>query len=342
METWIRKACRQRAYRQLWAWAIITLVVFSGYASASVYWKNFFTGPFAETSEDLAAFTSPDSSPKQFVSVTGSKVVPTDVQVITTETRNNVKERSYVSSAYYLLLMSDGKLLAVESKTEPPLRVEGVFKEVSTDLLNRIFSAPEDRNLRGRMYPVYLSTTDDYRVPGYIAIGGLIVYLIVLGYFARKAWHYAQDISLHPAVQNVEAFPNAAEMALTSERELQTGIRYKKAGIAITDNFIVQRGFLTFKIFPWHNLIWAYKKVTTRTVYYVIPIARTSEAIFVFYGGAITLPSRKKLVDEVLVFAANRSPWAVLGFNDDLQKAFKKDPNGFCAFVEERRAQLRS
>jgi hypothetical protein len=124
-----------------------------------------------------------------------------------------------------------------------------------------------------------------------------------------------------------------------SEREMESSVRFKKAGIVVTDNFMIERGFLTFNLFPFHHLLWAYKKVTTRMVNF-IPVAKTSEAVFVFYGGSTVFPSRKKLVHEVLTYAAARAPWAILGYSDELHKVFKKDTDGFCAAVEERRREL--
>jgi hypothetical protein len=43
---------------------------------------------------------------------------------------------------------------------------------------------------------------------------------------------------------------------------------------------------------------------------------------------------------EVLTYPAIRAPWAILGYSDELHRAFKKDPHGFCAAVEERRREL--
>jgi hypothetical protein len=45
-------------------------------------------------------------------------------------------------------------------------------------------------------------------------------------------------------------------------------------------------------------------------------------------------------INEVLTYPAIRAPWAILGYSDELHRAFKKDPDGFCAAVEERRREL--
>ncbi len=339
METWIRRACRQRAYRQLWFWILITASIIAALYVSGNYWKNFFQGPYQVTAMDLSGLSNPESSQRQFLAITGEKIVPSGIQEITTQTRNGVKERSYVSSEYFLLVVGGNRLLIVQSQGRPPLQVEGELKPASMSLANSIFPDAADSDLKARLYPFYLSTTDNYRLPGYITLGGVLVYLIALWIFGRRAWRYTQNVALHPVVKRVESWSDAAEVAVMSEREMELAVRFKKAGIVVTDNFMIERGFLTFNLFPFHHLLWAYKKVTTRMVNF-IPVARTSEAVFVFYGGSTVFPSRKKLVDEVLTYAAVRAPWAILGYSDELHKVFKKDTDGFCAAVEERRKEL--
>ena len=291
------------------------------------------------TAASLAGISDVNASEHKFVAVTGEKVVPSGIQEITTETRNNVKERSYVSSEYYLAVIGGDRLLIVQSRGEPALHIDGELEPASSSLSGAIFPNPSDSDLKARLYPFSLSTMDSYRTPGYFALAGALIYILALWTFGNRAWRYAQDVSLHPVVKRVESWSDAAEVAVMSEREVESAVRFKRSGVTLTDNFVIVRGFLTFNLFPFHHLLWAYKKVTTRMVNF-IPVARTSEAVLVFYGGSAVFPPRKKLVHEVLAFSANRAPWAMLGYDDALSKAFKKDSAVFCAAVEERRRQL--
>ena len=80
-------ACRQRAYRQLVTWIVLTIAGVCIAASFQSYWNNFFKGPFDLTESSLSQMQAPDPD-LQFVTVTGSKEVPAGVDMITTETRN--------------------------------------------------------------------------------------------------------------------------------------------------------------------------------------------------------------------------------------------------------------
>lgn len=338
METWIRRACRQRAYRQLVLWTVITAAIVAFAIANSRYLDNFFHGPYRITASGLASITNAGSSEQQFLAVSGEKVVPSGIQEITTETRNGVKERSYVSSEYYLILTKGRRLLIVQSHGQPPLNIIGEIKSPPAGLANSIFPDPADYDLKARLYPFILSTIDDYRVPGYIALAGAMLYVVIVWFFAGRAWRYARDVSLHPVVRRIEKLPDAVELAALSEREMESAVRFKKPGLVITDNFAINYGLFTFNLFPFRHLLWVYKKVTTKRINF-IPIAKTSEAVFVFYGGKFSFPSRKKLVEEILAFAVSRAPWAVVGYTDEISNIFKKDQKGFCAAVEAKRLQ---
>ena len=61
-----------------------------------------------------------------------------------------------------------------------------------------------------------------------------------------------------------------------------------------------------------------------------------------YYGGAAEITGREKNVDALLAFAAERAPWAVLGYSEDLNKLFKQKTQEFCGAVEQRKRELAS
>lgn len=278
----------------------------------------------------------PGQSQKEFVSVTGTKVASSGMQEITTETTNGVKGSSYVSSEYYLLLVGD-RILIVKSKVEPTTHISGSVKPVPNGLESSIFPDPSDKDLKDRLYSFMLSTTESYRLPGFIALALTLVYVVLVWIFAGRAWRHIQNISLHPVVKRVENWPNSTEVVFNAERELHSAIRYKKSGITLTSNFVIARRLFSFNLFPISDLVWAYQKVTTRMLYFVIPVSRSREAVLVFYGGSVRIPAGKKLVEGIIGSVAQSAPWAVFGYTEELARVFKDDPNGFAAAVEQRR-----
>ena len=87
------------------------------------------------------------------------------------------------------------------------------------------------------------------------------------------------------------------------------------------------------------DLLWAYKKVTKHSVNF-IPTGKTYSGILVCYGGTAEVTGREANVDALLTYAAERAPWAALGYSDDRNKLFKQKPQDFCAAVEQRKREL--
>jgi hypothetical protein len=338
METWIRKACRKRAYRQLWTWIILTISGLLIAASFQTYWNNFFKGPFEISRYQLETMTQPDGD-QQFVSVTGSKEVPSGVDVITTESRNGQKTSEYVSSHYYVLVAGD-RLLVVQAEKEPPLHIEGQLKYLAPNILDLMVPDKQDADFRSRFYPLMLDTTDSYRLPGWIFFGCLLVWCFLLWKFALPAWNSTKEITNHSVVKRIESWSNASEIADLAQQQRSTA-KLKGRGLTITEDFVVEHTFYRFDLFLWNDLLWAYEKITTRTIYLVLPISRTSQAILVFYGGSVNIPAKKTRVAEILQMAARRSPWAVFGYTPELANSFKKTTSDFCAAVDARHQQMR-
>ena len=337
METWIRRACRQRSYLTFITWVLLSIGVVALNIGAKDYWANFFQGPYGLSLTNLESLHYPDPA-RQFVTVEGTKIVPSGIQVITIETKNGVKQREYASSDYYVLVVGQ-RLLAINAHQQPSLKVTGELKPMPVGLQKMIFPDQADAALREAILPLLLDNTDDYRVSGYFCIGAMALFAFLFWRFGVRAFKRTQDITLHPVVQRVEGWADAVEATMEAEREQTHAIRFKKAGVVITDNYVIVRSLYGFDLLPLNHLVWAYRKATTRMVNF-IPVARTSTAELVFYGGSVSLQARKKVVEEILYYVAARTPWAFIGYTDQLNNAFKKNPAEFSNAVEERKAQL--
>ncbi len=167
-------------------------------------------------------------------------------------------------------------------------------------------------------------------------LAAVLAYGLLFWRFALRALRHLQDIATDPVVRRVESYPNALEIAAQSERESLAPPKFKKPGILVTENFVIKNGYFSFHLFLWNDLLWAYAKVTRRSVN-LIPIGSTSEALLYFRDGSTSIPARKKVVDAVLLYAAERAPWAIFGFSDELLRMWNKDAAQFRGIVENRK-----
>jgi hypothetical protein len=87
------------------------------------------------------------------------------------------------------------------------------------------------------------------------------------------------------------------------------------------------------------DLVWIYKKVTKHSVNF-IPTGKTYSVILVGRHKQRTEEQMKDhAVNELLVQLAGKVPWALFGFDQNLDKAWRKDPAGVIRMVDLRRQQ---
>ena len=114
--------------------------------------------------------------------------------------------------------------------------------------------------------------------------------------------------------------------------------RDRGPGWVVTDQYLLRSTFFSFDVLRLSDLLWAYKKVTKHSVNF-IPTGKTYDAVLACYGGRATVKGAEKTVDELLGFAAQRTPWAVFGFSQELETLFAKKTADFCAAVEQRKRE---
>ncbi len=334
METWIIRLCRETSRRQVIAWAFaLTAGVLFLIANAR-YVANFIRGPYPLRSAELAQISDIETTPRYFVSVHADKIMDTGIQEVTTTTENGVKEGSYVSAGYYAVLVGE-RYLIVKSTTKPSAQIVGQLSSFPTDLSGQLFSGADGRELRSACYPFYLES-EGFRYPGYWGIGIGIVFLLLFFRYGRPAWLHLRDINRHPAVRRLNQWPDPIGISVQAEREMNNGVRYRANGVFITDQYLILKRFFAFNLLRFEDLVWAYKKVTKRSVNF-IPTGKDYAAMLVFYGGSQSFPASQTIVEEVLTFASKRAPWAALGYSKELNDLFRKQTNAFCQAVEARR-----
>lgn len=317
-----------------WALALGCAVLFA--FAQSRYISNFISGPFEVGQPELDAIADVSTTPRYFVSVTGSKAIGTGIQQFTTRTRAGVETSRTVTAAYYVLVVGD-RLLIVKRAEGMPTTVQGELAAMPAELERHLFNTPQMKAIRGRFYSYYLDDSR-FRVPGYIGFGVALVLAVLLVKFGLPAWRYARDVSSHPVVKRVAAWGDPLATAVEARREVASP-RYKGGGWRVTDKYLIRRAPFAFDLLRLSDLLWAYKKVTKHSVNF-IPTGKSYAGILVCYGGAAEVTGREKDMDALLTFAAERAPWAILGYSDDLGKLFKQKPQDFCAAVEQRKRDL--
>jgi len=338
MEPWIIRQCRLTCRRQVVAWAVILLAGLGFVCYNARYVNNFFRGPFQLSANDLAQIDDADKAPRYFVTVAGGKIAEMGVQEFETETEDGVEKKSAYPSATFYAVQVGNRLLVVKSPSAPRGNISGQLKPFYYDLSNDLFTGVDSPLDSTQCYPFYLDT-QGFRTSGYWGIAVAVLVIVLLVALARPALLRLRDIETHPAVKRARLWGDPIGISVEAEREFNGQVRYKAAGVVLTDNFAFQKGFFAFNLYRFHDLLWAYKKVTQRRVNF-IPTGKSYSALLHFYGGNINFMAKEKQVEEVLQFAGARAPWAVIGYSAELNKLFTKQVANFCAAIEARRRDL--
>jgi hypothetical protein len=333
MDTWLVRACRARSIRQLGACGLVVAAGLLLALASARYVRNFVAGPYPLSAGDLAAISDVKTAPRYFVHVEGTRTIDTGVELYEIEKRYGKEVRRSLKARYFALELGP-RLLVVKTAGSPSSSVEGALAPIPLDLDQHLFNTPEMRTLRSRFYPYYLDTAS-FRSGGYWALGIGAVVLVFLGMTAARAWKRLQDPARHPLVERAASWGDPVSVAVEVEREHAQPWR-RSGTIGITDHYLVNSSFFGFDVLRLTDLLWAYKRVTKKSVNFV-PVGKDYHAVLACVGGTVAVRAKDAEVDEILRYVEARAPWAVFGHSKEIEDAFKKDPGGFVVAVAERR-----
>jgi hypothetical protein len=340
MDTWVLRMCRRACLRQLVVWGSVAVAGVAVMLVNARYYSNFLRGPVGMTSEKLAAITDLRLSPDYFVRVSGTQTLTPGIQQISIKNRGRAAVRRIVSANYYALDLGD-KLLIVKSSSEPSLEVEGELRPMPRNVDKQLSGGSEMREYRNRFPSVYLDATRPFRTAGYLTLGLCAVFFGLAAWKALPAWQRLQDPESHPLVARVASWGSLYQISAEIEMDLANPSAQRFGEWTLTPKYLVRSSFFGFDVLRFHDLMWAYKTVTTRRINFV-PVAKLYHAVFLCHAGSATVQGSDKQVDEILRSAAQRAPWAIFGHNKDLQKAYRKERDRFRQVVEQRRGQVAS
>jgi len=336
MDTWILKMVRAVSLRRVVAWGLSLVCGVLLATSDGRYVHNFLRGPFELGMAELDSIGDVTTTSRYFARVSGSKIFDTGIREYTVHTTNGVETSRSESGAYYALAVGN-KLLIVKTGREVSSVAEGELVPLPSGVQDQLVDRKEMRALRSRFYPFYLSN-EPFRLAGYIMIGLALVFMFFLVRKAVPAWRHFRASSDHPLVARVASWGDPLGVAVEVERDFSYP-RYKGGdGWRVGDKYLVQSKLFRFDVLRLQDLLWAYKKVTKHSIN-LIPTGKTYQVILACYGGSAVIKGREKQVDEILVFAQQRVPWAVVGYTPEIAMLFKNKASEFASAVEERRSE---
>jgi len=327
----------QRTNRNLLLGALFLIVAVVAYAVAERrYLYNFFAGPFDIDGPHLISIQQPDSQLRYFVRVKGEESSDTGVQEVERESGGS----SETVKAKFSILLTARRLLIVKSDpNESGASFEGELSEIPTDVRSNVIAPvlKEHPNASQAFLPFMLDTTS-FRTEGYVALGLGIPAFLFACWLIVKVMRRRAAAASHPVVKTVSRYGSLLDISQQIDLEMQ-GTPLKIGGASITPSWVVLPKRFDLKLCRIPDLIWAYKKVT-RHYHNFIPTGKTYAVImYDRYGQPLQMQAREKKIDEILKVLAERTPWAVFGYSDDLNKMLRTNWAGFVGAVDQRKAK---
>jgi hypothetical protein len=336
MDGWIAGRIRATSLRRVvvWTLALVGFVVVA--TSDHRYIANFLSGPYKLARADLDSIRDVATTPRYFAQVAADRVIDTGLRQYTVHTQSGV-ETSREESGTYAAFVLGNRYLVVKTGVDQPSVAEGKLAPWPSELDGQLFDTKEMRSLRPMFYPFYLDN-DSFRRPGFVVIGVGIVLLLLFAWQALPAWRAWRDPERHPVWKRVVHWGDPMGIALEAEHDYDNALMRGKAGWRLGNKFLMRSTFFTFNVLRFHDVLWAYKKITRHSINF-IPTGKTYDAIVACYGGTATIGGKEKQVNELLNFIQQRAPWAIYGFSDQLAATFNKHNADFARGVEQRRQE---
>lgn len=328
-----------RTNRNLLLVSLILIVAVVGYAVIERrYLYNFFAGPFQVSGPQLVTIQQPSSQSRYFVKVKGDDSSDTGLQEVERESEGGTVKRETVKAKYSILLLNKHLLIVKSGPNESGTVFTGELSELPSDVRSNIVTPliKEHPTANQAFLPFMLDTTG-FRDEGYIALAIGIPAFALASWLIAKVMRRRADVSTHPVVERACIYGNLADVAQQFDIELQ-GNTTKIGRAIITQSWVFLPSRFGLSICRIPDLIWAYKKVTKHYTNF-IPTGKTYDVImYDRFGKPLQMQARQKKIDALLALLAERAPWAVFGYSNDLSTALRTNWGGFIAAVDQRKA----
>ena len=337
MNTWVLERLRSSASHAAAAWALVATALVAGLFTQAAYYRNCFAGPYAVDETALSAVTDPAAAANRYVRATGTKTVHTGLQEVTVTSTGGVETGSKPTAEYVAMRIGKRYLLCRTAKASETTQT-GELKAITEELAGQFFNTPEMKAHRDLFYPFYLDD-DDFRTAAYWELAGAALLGFLAYFFGLRNWRVAQDPSSDPVAKRLQAAGDPVGLSAHAEQELKAPLFKAAPGWAITDRFVIKSTFFNFDVQRVEDVVWAYKKVIQRRVYFV-PAGKSYQVEINFADGSASLQGSEPEVDRMLGALAERAPWALFGFAKDRETLFTGHRADFVAEILRRRAEF--
>lgn len=270
-----------------------------------------FEGPWDATPHALSSASTVDQLHRKRIRLHAAEAVPAGERVRWDKDRGR-----NIPLAAYLIVPVAARLLLVEAAPGTAGGAQtfvGSAKPIGSEVGTRLFG---NDPIGGSLLSYELDTTE--------GTTGAWVSLLLL--IAAAAWSIGRvklaverrsDPHRHPIVKRLTAYGEPVKLVRDLDAELADEPSAKLLGAQLVSSFLIHRTLFDTVILPERGLIWAYQKVTKKSVNFIPTGKDYHLVIHGAHGELIELQGGKEPVEQGLRTFYENFPWVPVGYNAD-------------------------
>lgn len=308
-------------------------------------WRYIYSsvkGPYRMDRDALTGVKDSTNLTRYLVRTKGDKDLgPLFSEITQRKNKYSGKVESQTTDAYFVVVTFGERLLLVKSSArDPGVELTGFLEPMPSDVfatLGRQLVKHNANEMRERFLPFMLDAKGTTTGAWILLAFGLPALLLGL-LNVKKVIERAANPEAHPLARRFLAVGAPASVAAAIDADLAD----RPAGcgpLFIGKRWVLNPGWLDVDAVHAHDLLWVYRKVTQN---YMNGIPTTKDYAVVVRGrnGAhIEVKCSEAVQERVIQVMAERFPWLVMGYSDELDGLWKNQQAQFVAAVEERRRQ---
>ncbi len=331
----IKDLVRRSNLTQLSLFGIGLILVVGAITMSFNAYYNLLAGPFTVTKDYVLGLNDVGQAKQYHVTIEADDALDTGYSYVTSENGRETGRKNYTA------LVLDDRLLLVETKSDVNNRshtgaLVNISREVQREVLDELVK--EVPELDGAFLPFMLES-EEFKTNTILGLVAAVICLLIAIWGVLRAFLRLSDVNRHPIMRALQRYGDPEEIADQIDHEVNS-YTDKKGNIKLTRNWLVHQQGLTFNAARLNDVVWMYKHVLKTKYYGVVTVAKTySVYVWDRHGHCVTITSKEKQVDEMLQVIYQRAPWIIVGYDQQLEKEWKKNRAEVVASVDQRRTQ---
>lgn len=332
----IKDIVRRSNLTQLALFGLVLALVIGAIALSFNTYYNLLAGPFTVTKDYVLGLSDLREAKQYHITIEADDALDTGYSYVTSEDGRETGRKNYTA------LVLDDRLLLVETKGDVNNRSHtGALVNVSSEIQHQVLDelVKEVPEIDGAFLPFMLET-EEFKTNTTLGLVAAIVCLLIAIWGALRAALRLGDVNRHPIMRALRRFGDPEEIAEQIDHEINS-YHDKLGNIRLTRNWLVHQHGLTFNAARLNDVVWMYKHVLKTKYYGVVTVAKTySVYLWDRHGKCITITAKEKEVDEMLQAIYQRAPWIIVGYDQQLEKQWKKNRDELVSVVDRQRTQV--